>query len=238
MTISAELLKTQANNQGIKLDALAVDRFDKYAQLLIEWNQKINLTAITEPDEIVKKHFVDSLMLLKFIETSQGTRLIDVGTGAGFPGVALLIAKPELDITLLDSTKKKLNVIENILSELGLCAQLVHNRAEEAGKMPEYREKFDIATARAVSNLRDLSEYCLPFVKANGVFVSMKSATAQEELQSAKRAISELGGEFCRMEKYLLEGCGERAVIIIKKISQTSPKYPRASAQIAKNPLL
>ncbi|MEG2426626.1 MAG: 16S rRNA (guanine(527)-N(7))-methyltransferase RsmG [Oscillospiraceae bacterium] len=238
MTISKELLKKTALNHGIELGELELDRFDKYAQLLIEWNSKINLTAITYPDEIVIKHFVDSLMLLNYLDMKDGSKLIDVGTGAGFPGVALLIARPNLDVTLLDGTKKKLNVIENILSELGLKAQTVHSRAEEAGKMPEFREKFDFVTARAVSNLRELSEYCIPFAKVGGIFASLKSVGVAEELDGAKKAIKELGGELCCIEQYSLEGCGERAIVNIKKISQTSPKYPRASAQIAKNPLL
>ena len=238
MTISKELLKNTAQQFNIALDDVAIDRFDLYAKLLIEWNEKINLTAITEPDEIVLKHFVDSLILLNYIEIEDNTKLIDVGTGAGFPGVALLIAKPVLDVTLLDSTKKKLNVIENILSELGLKANIVHSRAEEAGKNPEFREKYDVVTARAVSNLRDLSEYCLPFAKKGGVFAPLKSVGASKELEDAKRAIKTLGGEFCKIEEYMIEGCGERNIIIIRKISQTSPKYPRPSAQIAKNPLV
>jgi len=238
MTISKELLKQTASQEGIQLDDLALDRFDKYAQLLIEWNEKINLTAITEPDEIVHKHFVDSLMLFNCIEIKDDTKLIDVGTGAGLPGVALLIAKPNLDVTLLDGTKKKLNVIETILSELGLSATIVHSRAEEAGRLPEYREQFDVVTARAVSNLRDLSEYCLPFAKVGGVFAPLKATGARDELENAKGAIKTLGGEFCKIEEFMLEACGERNIIIVRKISQTSPKYPRASAQIAKNPLL
>lgn len=238
MTISKELLKNTALKNGIELDDLALDRFDKYAQLLIEWNKKINLTAITEPDEIVHKHFIDSLMLFNSIEINDDTRIIDVGTGAGLPGVALLIANPKLEVTLLDGTKKKLNVIENILSELGLSATIVHSRAEEAGKLPQYREQFDVVTARAVSNLRDLSEYCLPFAKVGGVFAPLKATGVNEDLENAKGAIKTLGGEFCKIQEFMLEGCGERNIIIIKKISQTSPKYPRASAQIAKNPLL
>ena len=237
MTISKEFLKNVSYENGIELDELALDRFDMYASLLIEWNEKINLTAITQPDEIVIKHFVDSLLLFNCIDIQDGTKIIDVGTGAGLPGVALLIAKPNIDLTLLDSTKKKLNVIEDILEKLGLSAEIVHSRAEEAGKMPQFREQFDIVTDRAVSNLRDLSEYCLPFAKVGGVFAPLKAIGASEELESAKGAINTLGGEFCKIEKFMLEDCGERNIIIINKISQTSSKYPRVSAQIAKNPL-
>lgn len=237
MTISKELLKENALKFGVSLNEVALDRFDKYAQLLIEWNEKINLTAITQPDEIVMKHFVDSLALYKYIDIKDDSKIIDVGTGAGFPGVALLIANPKLDVTLLDSTKKKLNVIQNILDEIGLNANIIHARAEEAGKNPQFREQFDIVTARAVSNLRDLSEYCLPFAKIDGIFAPLKSVSASEELKNAKKAISTLGGEYCKTENYTVDECGERSIIIIKKISQTSPKYPRNSSQISKKPL-
>lgn len=150
----------------------------------------------------------------------------------------ILIARPDLKLTLLDSTNKKLLFLETVLTELDLNAKTVHARAEEAGKDKIYREQYDIVTARAVSNLRDLSEYCLPFAKVNGIFAPLKGSGTMEELKEAKHAIKLLGGEYCKTESFNIENCGERAVIIIKKISQTSAKYPRASAQIAKNPLL
>lgn len=236
--IDKQYLIESAEALGVSLDNTAAERFDKYAELLVWWNERINLTAITDPREIVEKHFIDSLAFLKYIPIDKDTKLIDVGTGAGFPGVALLIARPEAKITLLDSTKKKLNVIENILCELELSANTVHMRAEEAGKDPNYREQFDISTARAVTNLRDLSEYCLPFVKANGKFISMKGAGAKEELNAASNAIKILGGKTEDFFDYNLPGCGERALISIRKISQTPPKYPRPSAQISKKPLI
>lgn len=238
MIISKELLKSNALKFNVELDDTAINRFNIYAEMLIDWNSKINLTSITEPDEIVLKHFVDSIALMKYIELTDKTNLIDVGTGAGFPGVALLIANPNLNVTLLDGTKKKLNVIESILDEIGLNARIVHSRAEEAGRNNEYREKFDVVTARAVSNLRNLSEYCLPFVKVGGKFAPLKSISAGEELSEAKRAITTLGGEYCKTEQYIVDGCGERAVILVKKISQTSTKYPRNSSQISKKPLV
>lgn len=236
--IDKQYLTDSAEYLGIHLDDTAVLRFDKYAELLVWWNERINLTAITEPKEIVDKHFVDSLAFLKYVHIEDGASLIDVGTGAGFPGLALLIAKPELKVSLLDSTKKKLTVIDNILSELGLCASTIHMRAEEAGKSTEYREKFDYATARAVTNLRDLSEYCLPFVKKDGYFISLKGAGAKEELTDATAAIKILGGKTENFFGYTLDGCGERAIISVRKISQTPPKYPRPSAQISKKPLV
>lgn len=238
MTIDTEKLRTGAAKWNIILDETALSRFDSYASLLIEWNQKINLTAIKDPDGIVTKHFIDSLALLSFVSPQQEAKVIDVGTGAGFPGVALLIARPDLQLTLLDSTKKKLLFLENVLSSLGLQAETLHMRAEEAGQRSAYREHFDLVTARAVSNLRDLSEYCLPFAKLGGLFTPLKSAEIDPELACAQTAISLLGGTLERLERYEIEAGGGRSLPIIRKISHTSPKYPRPSAQIVKKPLV
>ncbi len=235
--ISKEMLKNEALKYGVSLDEKALERFDIYAKLLVEWNEKINLTAITDPEGIVIKHFVDSLTVFHAADFPAGAKCIDVGTGAGFPGVAMLIARPDLDITLMDSTNKKLNVIRDILSHIGLEANVVHTRAEEAGKSKEYRERFDFATARAVSNLRDLSEFCLPFVRVGGTFVSMKSAKADEEIAEGKNAIKILGGEIKDKKVFELGDCGERTILLIKKVSSTPAKYPRPSAKIAKYPL-
>lgn len=235
--ISKSLLKEKAALYGVELDEKALERFDIYARLLVEWNEKINLTAITEPNEIVIKHFVDSLTVFSAITIPQGARVIDVGTGAGFPGVAMLIARPDLDITLMDSTNKKLNVIRDILENINLEANVVHKRAEEAGQSKDFRETYDFATARAVSNLRDLSEFCLPFVKVGGTFISMKSAKADEEIEEGKKAISLLGGKIKEKKTFNLEDAGERTVIIIEKSSPTPGKYPRPSAKMAKNPI-
>ncbi len=235
--ISKQMLKDKASVFGVELDEKALERFDTYARLLVEWNEKINLTAITEPEEIVIKHFTDSLAIFSTIEIPVGSKVIDVGTGAGFPGVVMLIARPDLKITLLDSTNKKLNVIRDILENIGLEADVVHKRAEEAGQSKDFREQYDFATARAVSNLRDLSEYCLPFVKVGGTFISMKSAKADEEIEEGKKAVSVLGGKIYEKKTFELENAGERTVILIKKISSTPGKYPRPSAKIAKNPI-
>ena len=235
--ISKSLLKEKAALYGVGLDEKALERFDIYARLLVEWNEKINLTAITEPDEIVIKHFVDSLSIFSAVDIPVGSRVIDVGTGAGFPGVAMLIARPDLDITLMDSTNKKLNVIRDILENIGLEANVVHKRAEEAGQCKDFRESYDFATARAVSNLRDLSEFCLPFVKVGGTFISMKSAKADEEIEEGKKAISVLGGRIREKKTFNLEEAGERTVILIEKSSSTPAKYPRPSAKMAKNPI-
>lgn len=235
--ISKELLRNEAEKYGVILDETALSRFDMYAKLLVEWNEKINLTAITDPEGIVMKHFVDSLSVFSAVSIPQGAKSIDVGTGAGFPGIPMLIARPDLEITLLDSTNKKLNVIRDILQKLELSCEVLHMRAEEAGQSKDYREKFDFATARAVSNLRDLSEYCLPFVKKGGTFISMKSARADEEIAEGKAAIKILGGSIKEKKTFELADAGERTIILIEKISSTPGKYPRPSAKIAKNPL-
>ena len=235
--INTTLLKTEAEKIGIILDDTALNRLDKYAEMIVETNKTLNLTAITDPDEIVYKHFIDSLSLLTVVELEKGAKVIDVGTGAGFPGVVLLIARPDIKITLMDGTNKRLNFIQSVLDEIGLDAEILHSRAELAGKEKAYREKFDLVTARAVANMNTLSEYCMPFVKVGGIFAPMKAAKADEELDSAKGAIKLLGGEIDRICHLDIENCGERSIIITKKISQTPPKYPRASAQISKKPL-
>ena len=235
--IDKSLLISQAALLGIDIDDEAAYRFDKYAQMRVETNKTLNLTAITEPDEIVSKHFVDCLSVFKFVDFPKGAKVIDVGTGAGFPGVVLLIARPDLSITLLDSTKKRLGFVASVVGELGLTAEIVHMRAEEAGKTAEYRERYDIALARAVANMQTLSEYCLPFVKTGGIFAAMKGAKAAQELDAAQGAVKKLGGQIIDSAEFTLPGCGERTILKVKKISQTPPKYPRPSAQISKKPL-
>ncbi len=236
--VSKDLLKDKAALYGVLLDDKALDRFDIYAKLLVEWNEKINLTAITDPEGIVIKHFLDSLTIFSAVNIPEKAKIIDVGTGAGFPGIPMLIARPDLDITLMDSTNKRLNVIRDILEKLELTANVVHSRAEDAGKSADFREKYDFSTARAVSNLRDLSEYCLPFVKVGGAFISMKGAKAEEEIAEAKKAIKTLGGKIEAKKTFELEQTGERMIITVKKVSSTPPKFPRPSAKIAKNPLV
>lgn len=230
-------LYAAAKNVGTQLDDVALDRFDKYAEMLVETNKTLNLTAITEPDEIISKHFADCLSILREVDFAKGAKIADVGTGAGFPGIVILIARPDLKMTLMDATKKRLVFVESVINELGLCADVVHARAEEAGRSKEYREMFDYVTARAVANMNVLSEYCIPFLKTNGIFAAMKGAKASQELESAKGAIKLLGGKPFSAKEFVVDDCGERTIICVKKISQTPPKYPRASAQIAKKPL-
>ncbi len=236
MMISKELFVNSLKPFNITLSDEKIEMFDKYASLLVEWNAKFNLTAIKDPDGIVVKHFVDSLAVLS--ENKLEGSLIDVGTGAGFPGLPLLIASDNLDVTFLDSTGKKIKFIETVLDELGLFADTFNARAEEAAKNDYLRENFDFATARAVSNLRDLSEYCLPFVKVGGKFISMKSAKTDEEIKDAKEAIKVLGGEIEKINSFELADCGERTLVYIKKVRPTPTKYPRNYSQIVKNPIV
>lgn len=235
--ILKDLLRNHAEMFHVKLDETALDRFDTYGKLLVEWNEKINLTAITDPEGVTIKHFLDSLTIFSYVDIPECAKVIDVGTGAGFPGLAMLIARPDLDMTLMDSTKKRLTVIENILENIGLTANVVHSRAEDAGQNKNFREQYDFSTARAVTNLRDLVEYCLPFVKVGGSFVPMKSAKTEEEIAEGKKAIYVLGGQITKVDSFELLDCGERTIINVKKISPTPAKYPRPSAKIAKNPI-
>jgi 16S rRNA (guanine527-N7)-methyltransferase len=235
--IDTSLLKEKAWEFGVDLDDYALKRLDKYASSLVETNKHLNLTAITEPDEIVIKHFVDSLTVFKYVDIPYKASIVDVGTGAGFPGAVLQLYRPDLKVSFLDSTYKKLLFIDNALKEQGFVCQIIHLRAEQAGKEPELRESFDFATARAVAGLNTLCEYCLPLVKRGGSFVALKSMGAQEEIDNARNAIKELGGEIVQNTMFDLAENMPRRIVEIKKISQTPTKYPRASAKIASKPL-
>ena len=205
-----------------------------YEEKHLYWNEQINLTAIKEPAEIKVKHFEDSLTILKHINIPENESFIDIGTGAGFPGMVVKLARPDLDVTLLDGHKKRFIFLEDLQNTLGVKCNNLHGRAEEVVK--NMREQFYIATARAVAPLNILSEYCLPYVKVGGYFVAMK-AEIKEELEAAKGAIKTLGGEIERIETFRLSDQSLRTLIFIKKISQTPPKYPRISAKITKQPL-
>ena len=237
MIYNSSLLLSDAEKLGLSVSSQQLDRFEKLAELLVEQNKTMNLTAITDPDGIAVKHFADSISVLSAVEFKSGAKVLDVGTGAGFPGIPLLIMKPDIDLTMLDSTAKKLKYVANTVDSLGLNANVLHSRAEEAAQKPEYRESFDIVCSRAVAALNILCEYCLPFVKKDGIFAAMKGAKAQEEIEVANTAIKTLGGEIIDKKSFTLSDGAERTIIIIKKISQNIPKYPRPSAQIAKKPL-
>lgn len=237
--IDKVLLKNEVERLDIMLDDKALERFDTFAEMLVDWNSKINLTAITDPFEIVYKHFADSMLALAAVNVPQGASFIDVGTGGGFPGLPLLIARPDLHGVMLDSTMKKLMFVDHVLNRLELNnnGRTLHMRAEEAGIKVQLRNRFDFCFSRAVANLRELSEYCLPLTKVGGTFVALKSAKAQEEIDGAKEAIEILGGEITEVKQFFLSDMGERNLVVIKKVSPTPPKYPRASAKISKEPL-
>ena len=233
--INIQLLNEYLTEYGISVDENAPHRLDRFAQLLVEWNKVMNLTGITDPDEIVVKHFVDCLMLLKYVDFKDGASLIDVGTGAGFPAMPLLMARPELKVTFLDSLNKRLNFIATVLEENQLDGNLVHDRAEVLSKDAKYREAFDYATARAVAPMNVLCEYCLPYVKVGGAFVAMKGP--DDDVTSAQNAIKELGGEIIDNFSYKLPNGDGRTIIVVKKISHTPTKYPRNSKKITTKPL-
>lgn len=221
----------------INADESAFSRLDKFAEMLIETNKSFNLTAIKEPDDVTVKHFADCLAIFKYADIPENAKMIDVGTGAGFPGLVLKLFRPDIQMTFLDSTKKKLGFIENVLNECCVCGEILHMRAEEAAQLSKYREKYDFATARAVAALPVLSEYCLPFVKLGGTFISMKSVESNEEISEGKKAISILGGNIKEDIVFDLVENMPRRIIMIKKNSQTPTKYPRPSAQISKKPI-
>ena len=235
--IDYDLLKGEIDKLGIDIGEYGLDRFDQYADYLVNWNRHVNLTAITEPDEIVIKHFVDSLYILKYVKFHKGQSLIDIGSGVGFPGLPLLFANPDINVTFVDSIRKKLVFIKDVLLNTGLIAETKHARAEELGRNNEFREKFDFATARAVAQLNVLCEYCLPLVKVGGLFIAMKGSSGKEELAQANHAIEALGGELAKFAEFTLSNGDKRSIIIIKKISQTPTKYPRKSKKIDTKPL-
>ncbi len=235
--INYELLLKEANAIGVDLGQYGADRFDTYAERLVRWNEYFNLTAITDPDEIVIKHFIDCLYIMKYVSFKQNEKLVDVGTGAGFPGLPLLIANPELEVNFIDSSGKRIGFLKDVLNNMGLVAPRVHERAEILGRDDEYREKYDYSTARAVAPLNVLCEYCLPFTKVGGLFIALKGSSGMQELKDARNAIKVLGGELAKADEYNLPNGDARSIIIIRKISQTPSKYPRKSKKIDTKPL-
>ena len=231
------ILLSTLSEFDITLDEMAIDRLCRYNKLLIEWNDKINLTALTAPEDVALKHFADSLMLLRYIEIEKDARVIDVGTGAGFPGLVLKIARPDIRLTLLDSLQKRLSFLDEVCSELGLGdVELIHSRAED-GSRTELRESFDIAVSRAVASLNTLCEYDMPYVKVGGMFIAMKGKEAAQELADAQNAILVLGGRLIAKHDFVLGSAGERSIIEIEKIMATPDSYPRKSKQIKNKPL-
>lgn len=234
---NSSLLLRNAEAFGFTLSDESLRNFDLLAGALAEQNRFVNLTSVDDPDGIAVKHFADSLSVLTAVEIEKGAMLLDVGTGAGFPGLPLLIARPDLRLTLLDGTLKKLRFAASFLEKTGLNAEILHARAEEAGKTPERRERYDVVCSRATAVLNVLCEYCLPFVKKGGVFVAMKSAKAGGEIEAARGAVKLLGGKLESQKTFFLSDGSGRTLVVIRKISRVPTKYPRASAQIAKRPL-
>lgn len=222
---------------GVEIGENDVKKFFYFMNLLLEWNEKINLTAITEMDEVILKHFVDSLTVLKYL--NDGESVVDIGTGAGFPGIPIAIMKPEVKVTLLDSLNKRILFLNDVIDSLNLNnVNTVHSRAEDFGKDKLSREKFDVAVSRAVANLSTLVEYLLPTVKVGGRCICMKGPNAELEIDDAKFAIKELGGKIDKVEKIVLPDSDiERTIIIINKIKNTANKYPRKAGTPAKEPL-
>lgn len=228
---------------GVEISEVQAQRFLMYADLLAEWNARFNLTAISEPSAVLTLHFVDSLTVLKILPSRQSLRLLDVGTGAGFPGLALKIARPDLDVTVIDSTAKKIAFCQEVIDRLALnggpgAARALHVRSEEFAQDHAHREGYDVVTARAVAAMPTLAEYLLPFVKVGGLCVAMKGTAAEQEARDAAGAIRALGGVLNRVEPVVLPGVPDkRALIVIDKVSRTLSKYPRAGGAPRNSPL-
>lgn len=225
---------------NIFLEEEQINQFYKYMNILIEWNKNINLTAITDPKEVILKHFIDSIYVLKNIEISSNSSIIDIGTGAGFPGIPLKIVRKDLNVTLLDSLNKRIMFLDNVINNLDLKdISAIHGRAEEMGKNKKYREMFDYAISRAVANLTVLSEYMIPFVKLGGKSICMKGGNIKEELENSQKALGILGGNLIHVEEFnLLDTDIKRSLIIIEKCKITPIKYPRKPGTPVKEPLI
>ena len=224
---------------NLTLTETQIDQFLKFYELLVEWNKVMNLTGITEYEEVVSKHFLDSLLMVNAYDMSKVSSVIDVGTGAGFPGIPLKIVFPEIKCVLLDSLGKRIKFLDEVVDNLGLNhIELIHGRAEDLAKKEGYRENFDLAVSRAVANLSSLSEYCIPFVKVGGAFIPYKSGNIEDELKTSKKAIGILGGKFLECKELTLPNTEiVRSFVIIDKVKNTSKKYPRKAGLPTKEPL-
>lgn len=233
-----ERLKSITTQFGINLNEKQLSQFEIYYDMLIEWNKVMNLTAITEKDDVIIKHFADSLLLSKYADFNREVKIIDVGTGAGFPGIPLKIAFSDINITLMDSLNKRLNFLNEVISKLDLQdVETVHARAEDGGRNEKYREQYDFAVSRAVANLAVLSEWCVPFVKPGGYFIAYKSNALPEEMREGKKAIRILGGQVENIFNTTLpETDNQRSFVFVKKVSNTDMKYPRKPGA-AKKPI-
>lgn len=237
MNYNTDTFKSELEKLGISISEEQLEQFISYYEMLIEKNKVMNLTAITDFDEVIEKHFIDSLNLFRFADLKADKTIIDMGTGAGFPGIPLKIAFPNLKITLADSLNKRILFLNDVISDLGLTdIDTVHGRAEDLAKDKTYRENYDICVSRAVANLSTLSEYCLPFVKIGGQFISYKSGDCDEEITNAKSAIFLLGGRLNQIQKFEMND-NSRSFVIIDKVNGTSKQYPRKAGLPSKKPL-
>lgn len=234
-----QLLEIKLKELNIQINEIQKKQFDTFYSMLVEWNKVMNLTGITEYEEVIEKHFVDSLSIVNIFDLSEVNTLIDVGTGAGFPGIPLKIAFPHLKITLLDSLNKRINFLDSVIDELKLDGiYTIHGRAEDFAKKDDYRERYDLCVSRAVANLSTLSEYCLPYIRVGGMFISYKSGDVDDEVLESKKAISILGGKLDNVVKFQLPGTDiNRSFIKIEKIKNTGKKYPRKAGLPSKEPL-
>ena len=234
-----KLLKESCEEMGVSLDEKQIDQFMQYLSLLLEWNEKMNLTAITEKRDVVLKHFADCLSLVPAVEWKAGMKVIDVGTGAGFPGIPVKIACPEVEMTLLDSLQKRIGFLQEVGSQLGLeGVQYIHSRAEDGGQSAEHREQYDLCVSRAVANLAVLAEFCLPFVKVGGMLAALKGPDAEAELEQAKGALAKLGGKLVKIQDVTIPSTDlSHKLVFIEKTTATPKQYPRKAGKINKNPL-
>jgi 16S rRNA (guanine527-N7)-methyltransferase len=232
-------LEFALKQQNIFVDTKTISKFEKYMKLVLEWNEKVNLTAVTDENEFIKKHFIDSILCADFDELRNANTVIDVGTGAGFPGVPLALVFPDKQFLLIDSLNKRIKILREILKELEISnVSVLHTRAEDLAHNSEYREKFDICVSRAVANLSVLSEYCLPFINIGGFFIAYKGSDFEEELKSAKRAINILGGEIKDIRNKEFESFDlNHNMIILEKKRTTPAKYPRKAGIPTRTPL-
>lgn len=234
-----ELLRDSLDELGIEYDDKQIEMFGVYYDLLIDWNSRINLTSITEPDEVIIKHFVDSILISRVIDLRSGVSLIDVGTGAGFPGIPIKIMNPGCDVVLLDSLNKRIKFLEETISKLGLeNIRCIHGRAEDVSREKNMRGRFDLSVSRAVANLSTLSEYCIPFLKKGGKFISYKSDKSEDEINDSKNAIKLLGSKIVKVEDLALPHTDiTRRFVIIENEEPVNMKYPRKAGVPAKSPL-
>ena len=233
-----ETLPAATADFKIRLSEEQLSQLELYHKLLSEWNEKINLTAITDDRGVAVKHFADSMTIFNYFDIPQNARVIDVGTGAGFPGLVMKIVRPDIELTLLDRLQKRLNFLRTVLDNLHLDATLIHSRAEEGGQDMKLRESYDLAVSRAVAQLNILSEYCLPFAKLSGSFVAFKGGSCEEEVQNAEHAIQSLGGKLKAVHTFSLPmNGGSRSLVEIEKVQPTSDKYPRNNGKIKSKPL-